>query len=384
MTNYQMSFFGPSKVTASVLRNIKTNNKTAPLLEKQPKQQQLSHVTVTMTHVGLAANDSFKENRQTGHSTSGSSRVAKKQRQHNEPQNQQRHEQRHQSEQRHGDYSSACSCHKMESPGSAFLVEDVPPAYVFLPSELAEDLVTRTETRFASNVAKSAFLAGQPVHLCDRVPTFSLNDNLIRGGLIASGGFASVFEAEVKETGDSRYVVKHIAPKLVNTPAVKQAQNTASTSPTAPTRWYNTNRKLYLALKDLVMEAHLLASLDHPNILPLCGISAGGVSSFANIKRSDAFFLVLPRLACTLEDKIDAWRHEHLEFQSANVDTVKHLSSLIPFPPIHKRQQQEHKADTNQRRQQQQNILRERLEIIIDVLKALEYLHERRIMHRGK
>ena len=84
-----------------------------------------------------------------------------------------------------------------------------------------------------------------------------------------------------------------------------------------------------LAVCELALEAHLLASLSHPNILQIHGWAANGVASLVN-GRFDSFFLLLEPLKETLEQRLARWREE-----------------LEPFQQAHHIQQQQHQSLSN-------------------------------------
>jgi len=101
---------------------------------------------------------------------------------------------------------------------------------------------------------------------------------------------------------------------------------------------------------DLVHEAQLLSSMQHPNIVHMIGTSSSDsiVSDF-----SLGFFIVMERLFDTLEDKLRIW---------ANVATgrVRRISFVS----------------------KKEVIYAERLWIALDVASALSYLHLHNIIHR--
>jgi serine/threonine protein kinase len=97
-------------------------------------------------------------------------------------------------------------------------------------------------------------------------------------------------------------------------------------------------------------EAKFLASLSHPNIIKLRGMAAAGTSGFATLHER-GYFLLLDRLQCTLEHKIDHWK----QFNKA-------LSE-----------------DSSKKRRA---FLAERLHVSFDVAAALSYLHGRNIIYR--
>jgi hypothetical protein len=64
---------------------------------------------------------------------------------------------------------------------------------------------------------------------------------------------------------------------------------------------------------DLALEAEFLASLVHPNIIKLRGISHGGATSFHN--GPSGYFLVIDRLFDTLDAKMRQWRRDTPKLQ---------------------------------------------------------------------
>ena len=64
---------------------------------------------------------------------------------------------------------------------------------------------------------------------------------------------------------------------------------------------------------DLALEAEFLASLVHPNIIKLRGISHGGATGFHN--GPSGYFLVIDRLFDTLDAKMRQWRRDTPKLQ---------------------------------------------------------------------
>jgi Protein kinase domain len=113
---------------------------------------------------------------------------------------------------------------------------------------------------------------------------------------------------------------------------------------------------------DLIIEAKLLASLEHRNIVTLHGIAAAGASGFKSGVEG-GFFLIVDRLAGTLGDKIKEWRNEERSRED------KMMSSNVQ-----NRQKELQKNDYFH--------FMERMEIAHDLSSALSYLHERDIIFR--
>jgi serine/threonine protein kinase len=96
-------------------------------------------------------------------------------------------------------------------------------------------------------------------------------------------------------------------------------------------------------------EAKFLASISHPNIIKLRGMAAAGTSGFSTMQER-GYFLLLDRLQCTLEHKIDHWR---------NFDKALSLEG-----------------------KKRKGFLAERLHVAFDVAAALSYLHRNNIIYR--
>jgi serine/threonine protein kinase len=113
---------------------------------------------------------------------------------------------------------------------------------------------------------------------------------------------------------------------------------------------------------DLIIEAKLLTSLVHPNILTLHGIAAAGVNGFRSGVEG-GFFLIVDRLAGTLGDKIKEWRAD----ERAR-DNKMMTSNLQNRQKVYQKDDYFH--------------FMERLGIAHDLSSALSYLHKRDIIFR--
>eukprot|EP00540_Astrosyne_radiata_P010662 CAMPEP_0116847742 /NCGR_PEP_ID=MMETSP0418-20121206/14601_1 /TAXON_ID=1158023 /ORGANISM="Astrosyne radiata, Strain 13vi08-1A" /LENGTH=406 /DNA_ID=CAMNT_0004479217 /DNA_START=40 /DNA_END=1261 /DNA_ORIENTATION=+ len=130
------------------------------------------------------------------------------------------------------------------------------------------------------------------------------------------------------------YAVKHLRQSLVAKPG----------------RFYN-------GAVDLALEAAFLSSLNHPNILKIKGISAGGHEGFAS-GRHDGYFLVLECLDETLRHRIIYWRKK-----------AKRLSHGF-FGLVDKKGKK------------RLRLLMDRLKVAQDVASALAYMHEKGLIAR--
>jgi len=234
--------------------------------------------------------------------------------------------------------SSSPSVDKGTGDTGFSLTEDDESQYD-LPQDFAERLVTRTEQRVAQTLEKYTYV--QENCKLNSLPRFHHSDITV-GPLLARGGFSNVHaiesfnvDCEMNEDGNhaKHYVLKHLKPKL--------ALNT---------------KKLVVGAKDLVMEAHIMTALSHPNILGVRGWSSAGVASFTTTGRADGFFLVLDRLQISLPKKITYWKEEAK--RGTNM-----LNKLNRCP------------DTVA-------LLLERIRTAVDISSALAYLHSKGIIHR--
>lgn len=122
-------------------------------------------------------------------------------------------------------------------------------------------------------------------------------DELEIGELLGRGAFSEVHQVRIKNRGETTYAMKHLKGKLLT-----QADN------------------FRLAAAELAVEAHMLASFDHPNVMKIRGWAANGVASFTD-GRHDSFFLLLDRLDETLDQRIEKWR------QSPPPPTVQNMNT---------------------------------------------------------
>lgn len=103
---------------------------------------------------------------------------------------------------------------------------------------------------------------------------------------------------------------------------------------------------------DMMNEGQILSTLNHPNILSLHAWSSSDMIN-AYINGTAPSFLVLEQVQETLAERIFGWQ------------TQKPKAWNVAF------------------RQKQQKLLAEKCNVILDLAKALEYLAEKRIIHRA-
>jgi serine/threonine protein kinase len=148
-----------------------------------------------------------------------------------------------------------------------------------------------------------------------------------------------------------------------------------------------------LAAAELAVEAHMLASFDHPNILKIRGWAANGVASFTS-GRHDGFFLLLDRLDETLDQRIVTWqRLEAVQEAQAAQNSSNMVTDLWRRFSHHGNHHDNHGDNRNHHsvmqkeqelslKQQRQHVYLEKLGVCSDISSALAYLHERGVIFR--
>lgn len=213
---------------------------------------------------------------------------------------------------------------------------------ISLTEEDADWIVRRTELRVSQVIAKSAWV--QKNCRLNSIPRFT-HDDIVVGGLIASGGFSNVHEIEafnVKteltegKLEHKNFVVKHLNPKLAGEP-----------------------KKLAVGAKDLVMEAHFLSSLDHENIIQLRGMCSAGVAGYAATGRADGFFLVFDELEGTLSQRLSQWRS--IETKLSSKPSIFNLRGKVA---------------------KNMHTFQQRIKVAHEIATAIAYLHEHGILYR--
>lgn len=220
--------------------------------------------------------------------------------------------------------------------------------YVMAQS-IANHLVSRTEKKIQAFLDQSQWVRNNSC--LSQLPCFGSED-LVIGRVVAEGGFSHIheiksfnIEAGLLETDPAtctpiteqqRYVVKHLKPELALNP-----------------------RRLRSAARDICNEMHVLSALNHRHIVQISGLSSEGVAGFASTGRADGFFLVLPRLEQSLIQRISEWRRGLKYMGSLSLEKIGKCEAT-------------------------RKLFQERVLTARQLASALTYLHERRILHRGK
>jgi serine/threonine protein kinase len=178
--------------------------------------------------------------------------------------------------------------------------------------------------------------------------------------VLGCGAFSQV--SSVTTQDGRRYACKHLQQKLMSQPD-----------------------SFRIAAAELACEAHMLASFDHPHILKIRGWAQNGISSFED-GWHDSFFLLLDQLDETLDQRIAWWQTQ----EQQHVDP----SSIIPSPvvpststglsEIWRRITSANSQSTtfSSGTLPYQTLYLEKLQIMLGIADALEYLHERGVIFR--
>ncbi|KAL7540520.1 hypothetical protein ACHAXR_010185, partial [Thalassiosira sp. AJA248-18] len=149
-----------------------------------------------------------------------------------------------------------------------------------------------------------------------------------------------------RESKMSRYALKHIKKEYI---------------------WQNDLESYIQAASDMALEAEILASLQHPNIIKIRGISCSGATGFAN--GPSGYFLIMDRLFETLDQRIRKWRVPR------RVSSFRGKLSRMPSINALKKSFSEPKID-------EKEVMDERLSIALQISAAMVYLHKHSIIFR--
>jgi serine/threonine protein kinase len=213
--------------------------------------------------------------------------------------------------------------------------------------------------RFAKNISDKVHRQVKCMLAESRLTRKSENEiHLIRHGeivsvdrVLGSGAFSKV--SAVTTNDGRRYACKHLRQNLMEKPEDFQ-----------------------LAAAELALEAHILSSFDHPNILKIRGWAANGIASFENGKH-DSFFLMLDLLQETLDQRIERWRnqelHHHIQVYPSTCSIGSGADIITTSPTIH----------TNATLTTYHQVLYlEKIRIMTEIAAALEYIHSQGVVFR--
>jgi serine/threonine protein kinase len=185
------------------------------------------------------------------------------------------------------------------------------------------------------------------------------------GELLGRGAFSEVHDVRVINnpgcSSQRRYAMKHLKAKLLTQPD-----------------------NFRLAAVELAVEAHMLASFEHPNIMKIRGWAANGVASFTT-GRHDSFFLLLDCLDETLDQRISSWQRAAVSgnFGSGNGRAGNLVSGLWKrFSHASSNHEifQTSSSDGDKRAYDALHL--EKLGICVEIAAGLAYLHHKGVIFR--
>lgn len=226
------------------------------------------------------------------------------------------------------------------------------------PAEIGKK-AWKSASRAAKHMSKHSKIVNPALEKC--IPRFE-RDEVILGEFLGSGGFNDVYEIKridlVKNLEEAEHAKKIASPLQQEHRAFiakhvfrESSQNCRYAMKFLSMDTISDPGRFCTGAADLVVEAKFLASLEHPNIIKLRGMAAAGTSGFASMEER-GYFLLLDRLQCTLEDKIDLWRDYDNSLQNDKVGKKRRY------------------------------FLAERLHVAFDVCAALDYLHTSQVIYR--
>ena len=224
-------------------------------------------------------------------------------------------------------------------------------------SHAAKSIVKNIDNSVDLMIGETKFAGPDWAHKNDFFGCFD-RDELILGTLLGSGGFSDVYELKaitLKNGKASKYTRAQIAARKYYSQNTQRNGVSKYAVKMLRVKTTRTDNNFCMAAADLTAEAHLLASLNHRHILNIRGWSYGGTKSLES-GSYDSYFLILDRLHCTLDKKIEQWRQQSIEvlpsFRSLKTKNTKN------------------------------DALVERTKIAYQLGSALNYLHSRGIVFR--
>lgn len=184
------------------------------------------------------------------------------------------------------------------------------------------------------------FAGGKPPSLRRISP-----DEIIYGKRLGEGGFSLVDACEWKASDEEEDHQTTKKKKL----AIKYLKRCIMVE----------RRTFEYGASDLANEAFFLGVLNHPNIIQLYGVTEGSLEHNIATGRDAGLFIVIDQLVETLDERMKNWKAEMQEMPNGMFYKLS----------------REHK-DT------QRKLLKERLEVALDVAKVIQYLHSFDIVFR--
>eukprot|EP00545_Synedropsis_sp_CCMP1620_P002855 CAMPEP_0119015874 /NCGR_PEP_ID=MMETSP1176-20130426/11699_1 /TAXON_ID=265551 /ORGANISM="Synedropsis recta cf, Strain CCMP1620" /LENGTH=482 /DNA_ID=CAMNT_0006969199 /DNA_START=69 /DNA_END=1517 /DNA_ORIENTATION=+ len=224
----------------------------------------------------------------------------------------------------------------------------------------------KSASRAAKHMSKHSRIVNPKLE--KMIPRFEEREVVV-GKLLGSGGFNNVYELDAVDLIADPLTAEHarkISSELqaehrhhVSKHCFREASNSSryAIKFLSKDTTHDPDR-FCTGAADLVVEAKFLASLDHPHIVKLRGMAAAGTAGFATC-RQKGYFLLLDRLQCTLDDKLEEWK-----------DTERRAVGSLQRKIL------------DRTGKKQRYLLADRLKVAFDVASAMQYLHHNKIIYR--
>jgi len=197
------------------------------------------------------------------------------------------------------------------------------------------------------------------------LPSFDRNE-IVLGKLLGSGGFSHAYELKQINKSSREDNGKKIIPSSSRSNEIKNSKKRRRGGKASTLYVVKHIKKDFIrdpwrfrhAGTDLIIEAYVLASLSHPNIISIRGWGGADYdnSNYYNCGTSDGFFLILDRLEETLDKRIKKWGKQLKRYKEPLLQKINPNISELLFLG--------------------------RFQVIRDIASALQYLHSNGIIYR--
>jgi serine/threonine protein kinase len=218
-------------------------------------------------------------------------------------------------------------------------------------------------SKYAIRVSKEISSYSKLADNRDGIPLLE-RDEVVLGDLLGSGGFNNVYEVHAIEllTPESGGTAQYTHLTSTPTQAMSRRMLAKRRDGELAVKFLNESCKTSAeeygnGAADLLLETRYLsalASYPHPNIIRLHGVAAAGAQGFST-GAEGSYFLVLDRLADTLDSRIEVWKElERRKKVNLSPEFELHLKALFV----------------------------KQLQVGVDLASALSHLHKLRIIFR--
>jgi len=186
-------------------------------------------------------------------------------------------------------------------------------------------------------------------------------DEIMISNLLGRGGYSDVYEVHaIEKISDDKKTFSNDQQERRNDLATQAPKGVFAIKYLSRNTMKNPDRYINGA-SDLVIEAKLLSSISHPNIVTLHAISSDGVEGFRHFVEGN-YFIITDKLECTVKDMIESWaqRNDCLtkELPKCNQNRLFQNSPAL------------------------RDLFLTRVTVAADLAKALSYLHSKKIIFR--